>query len=93
MGELELKPREFWVLTYAEFFAMAEGFKRRRIDRQNALIYHAWHCEAFARQKTLPELKNILQKSESTHRQQTEEEMIAICRMLNAAFGGDEVMV
>lgn len=56
----------------------------------NEIIYLAWHTEAFARQKTLPPLKSLLQDEKPRH-EQTDEEMMAMCKMLNAAFGGEVV--
>lgn len=71
---------------------MAEGYGRRHKQRMNELIFTAWHVEAFARQKKLPALKSLMQEThEKPKREQTDDEMMAICRMLNAAFGGMEV--
>jgi hypothetical protein len=90
VGELHLMPSEFWRLTYAEFVSLAEGYKQRQTHRMNELIYLAWHVEAFARQKKMPPLKGLMQDT-SEKRQQTDDEMMAACRILNAAFGGEVV--
>lgn len=89
-----MTPDQFWSLTYAEFYAILQGFNRRQVQHRNELLYHAWHTEVFARQKQLPKLADIIQDdSEQVERKpkQSDEEMMAMCRMLNAAFGGEVV--
>lgn len=87
-----MKPHEFWVLTPAEFSAIAEGYMRKQTTRSNELISLAWYTEALARTKKLPELKSLLQTNETKKpRVQTADEMMAVCRLLNAAFGGSEI--
>ena len=95
MGELGLKPAEFWDMTYAEFVQMAEGYQRVQKNRYDELLYFAWHIEAFARQKTLPSLESLMRKidNKQQHRTQTDEEMLAMGKMLNAAFGGEVVEI
>ena len=91
-----MRPCDFWALTYAEFYEMAQGYRRRQIKKRNELIYHAWHVEALSRQQKLPELKSLMQnveRSADPPKQQTEEDMIAMCKLLNVAFGGNEVVV
>jgi len=73
-----------------------DGFQRRHKNHINELLYLAWHTEAFARQKKLPSLDSLLQKNENEsgqQRQQTDEEMMNMCKLLNAAFGGEVVEV
>ncbi len=65
---------------------MVEGYKKRKKQTFDELLYLAWHTEAFARMKKLPSLKSLI-KGEK--RQQTDEEMLAMCKMLNAAYGGE----
>jgi len=86
-----LRPDEFWKLTYAEFIAMLDGFTRRRTQTNNDLLYVSWHVAAFNRQKTLPSLKSILVENPTEHHQQTDEEMLAMIKIINAAFGGKVV--
>lgn len=85
---LGMMPDEFWKLTPAELLAIAEGYAENRQDRIHELIYLAWHTEAFARTKQLPSLKSLIQKNEH-HKEQTDDEMLAMARILNAAFGGE----
>lgn len=73
---------------------MVDGYMRKQKRRVNELIYLAWHTEIFARQKQLPELKSLLQgEDEKAKHGQTDDEMMVMCKMLNAAFGGDTVEV
>jgi hypothetical protein len=83
-----LKPAEFWELTPAEFYEMAEGHNKRRIMRTNELITLAWNTAAMLRIKEMPELKNIL-ISDVVKESQTDDEMLSIVKMLNTAFGGE----
>lgn len=89
---LELKPAEFWKLTPAEFYEMAEGYYKRQIKRSNELITLAWNTAAMVRTPEFPELEDILAKDLEPVKKQTDEEMMAIARLLNAAFGGVEVV-
>jgi hypothetical protein len=94
VGELGLNPQEFWDLTYAEFAQLVEGYSCRRQERVNELIYLAWHIEAFHRQPgKLPDLNSLLHEPSKPQKQQTEEEMLAMAKMLNAAFGGEVVEI
>lgn len=90
VGELGLKPHEFWNLTYAEFAGMVSGYQRRQKKHVNELIYLAWHTEMFARQKKLPALRSCLRDTEERH-MQTDGDMLQMCKILNAAFGGEVV--
>lgn len=85
-----MSPFEFWELTLAEFVKIAEGYVRRQKQKYNELIYVAWHTEAFARMKKLPSLKSLIREDKERH-EQTDEEMMAMAKMLNAAFGGEEI--
>jgi hypothetical protein len=89
---LELKPFEFWELTPAEFYEMAEGYNKRHIKRSNELITLAWNTAALVRTKEMPELESIL-ISDVIKEAQTDDEMLSIVKMLNAAFGGEVVEV
>lgn len=94
VGELELKPSEFWGLTPAEFYYITEGFKRRQTRRLNELMYAAWHAAILPRQKEIPPLNSLLRNyDEEPKREQTTEEMMAMCRLLNAVFGGEVIEI
>lgn len=73
---------------------MAKGFNRRQINRRNELMFAAWHCAAIARQKTLPDLDDLLidpDKKPEPKKEQTDADMLNMCRMLNAMYGGEVV--
>lgn len=88
-----LKPDEFWKLTYNEFIEMLIGHRKRERHEINKLLYTAWHMAVFSRQKKIPELKTILIDEEQQERpkEQTPEQMLAIVRIWNAAYGGTVV--
>lgn len=67
---------------------MAEGHNKRRIKRANELITLAWNTAALTRVKEMPELKDIL-VSDVVKKQQSDDEMLNIVKMLNAAYGGE----
>ena len=90
VGELELKPSEFWQLTPAEFYYMLDGYKRNQKRHINEVLIGAWHTAALSRMEKMPSLNSLLYDDEPKH-EQTEDEMYAMCKMLNAAFGGVEV--
>lgn len=89
---MHLNPDEFWKLTYAEFFAMAKARKRLERRRRNELLYTAWHTALFERQTKLPALNTVLiDEQKEKPKKQTVDEMIAVVKLLNAAYGGEEV--
>jgi hypothetical protein len=93
---MKLKPDEFWRLTCAEFVEMYDGYVRRQKNRINELIYLAWHVEAFHRQpKALPDLQSLMldvdESRRVTPKRMTDEQMMAMAKVLNAAFGGEFV--
>jgi len=82
-----LKPSEFWELTFAEFSEMCEGYKWRREQQLNDLISHAWHTARLTMwTKEFPKLETLLIRRNS--KPQTAEDMLAVVKILNAAFGG-----
>lgn len=88
-------PDQFWQLTPAELFIISKGYFDTQKQKAGDLLFLAWHIEAFARTKTLPPLKNLLQQVENAqqHHEQTDEEMLAMVKILNAAYGGEVVEV
>ena len=71
---------------------MAKGFNRRQINRRNELMFAAWHTAAIARQKTLPDLDDLLiDDKPAPHKEQTDDDMLNMCKMLNAMYGGEVV--
>jgi hypothetical protein len=71
---------------------MAEGYNKRHIMRSNELITLAWNTAALVRTEEMPELESIL-ISDVVKETQTDDEMLSIVKMLNAAFGGEVVEV
>ena len=87
MVELNIRPCDFWQMTFAEFKELLECYQDKQKRHIDELLYQAWHIEAFARQKNLPALSEILSKKEAD-KKQTTEQMIDKCKALNAMFGG-----
>lgn len=93
VGELELKPFEFWILTFAEFFEMVDGYVKRERRKTNERTTLAWNTANFNRARRLPDLKTLLIDEDEIGAKpdQTDEQMFAMVKMLNAAWGGVEV--
>jgi len=95
VGDMGLRPDEFWRLTHAEFFDMYDGWARNLRRRENEIVETAWRVENFRRAgNQFPDLKTLLldiNEKPQEKREQTPEQMIAVFRMINAALGGTEV--
>lgn len=72
---------------------MADGRIRNQKRKMNELLFLAWHTEALARQKRLPALSSLIKDEKPTSRQQSDEEMMNMAKLLNAAFGGEVIEV
>lgn len=72
---------------------MVEGKIKSQKRRMNELLFLAWHIEALARQKRLPALSSLLKEEKPSGRQQSDEEMLNMAKLLNAAFGGEVLEV
>ena len=53
-------------------------------------MYTAWHTAVLSRMKDIPPLRKLLQDEDEKH-EQTDDEMMHMAKMLNAAFGGEVV--
>jgi hypothetical protein len=92
-GPLGLKPSEFWDMTIAEFMEMADGYKWRRELQVNDLHYHAWLNAALTMWvKELPKFEDLTGKPVEKQ-EQTDDQMLANVKLLNAAFGGKVIEV
>lgn len=95
VGELQMTPGEFWVLTYVEFSEIWDAYRRMEIKRWNERISTAWHTALFHKLDTLPELASLMltdvPASEEPKGPPPIDAVVARCRMLNAMFGGTEV--
>lgn len=89
-----MSPDDFWDLTYAEFYNICEAYKRKHTRHNNELISLAWYTATLSRKEKIPSLESILQNEDTNERrQQTDEEMMAMCKILNAAYGGEVVEI
>jgi ATP-dependent exoDNAse (exonuclease V) beta subunit len=69
--KLKIQPAQFWVLTPYELRLRLEGVAQEKAERQQELLYLAWHIEAFARQKRLPSFKKLIKDSGKTKKTQS----------------------
>lgn len=58
-----MHPAQIWELTPFELGLLFEGYADEKAEQRQALLFLAWHIEAFARQKRLPSLKKLLKDS------------------------------
>jgi hypothetical protein len=78
---------------------MVEGYVRKQkndyIIRHNQNAWLAWHTAALTRCKEMPELEKLFidEKDLEPKKEQTTDQMIAMVRLINAAWGGEEVEV
>ena len=87
-----LQPSEFWALTRAEFIVMRNGHIERQRRAINESRYQAWHIAQWINNRNAPDMDKFLINNEKPKpKQQTDDEMIAKARLLNALFGGTEV--
>lgn len=85
-----MPPEAFAHATYREVFATVRGASyRRKADLRQAII-GAWHTEAFARQKRLPPLNDILRRLDgpSAIKPMTPKQLRMAGMQIAAAFGG-----
>lgn len=69
---------------------MADAHHKKTRRQVNDNISLAWHTAALMRVEKMPELKSLLVPEEEKH--QTDEEMLEIAKLLNAAYGGEVVL-
>ena len=73
---------------------MVKGYQKTQRENVNKMLYLAWHIAVFERAQKLPDLKSILQdvnNEPQSRKEQTDEEIMEMCKLLNAAFGGKVV--
>jgi hypothetical protein len=69
-----LDPETFWEQTPRSFVSIMEGRARAAKRRSDAMLAHAWHVEAFARQKKLKPLREMIDEKPKA---QTPDEMLS----------------
>ncbi|QRN84837.1 hypothetical protein JR334_07565 [Clostridia bacterium] len=72
---------------------MADARIKSQKRKMNEMLFLAWHIEALARQKRLPALSSLIQEEKTNGRVQSDEEMMNMAKLLNAAFGGEVLEV
>lgn len=55
-----MDPEAYWYRTPREVTAFLEVVSERNADAKDLALFTAWHTEAFARQKRLPDLNRLL---------------------------------
>ncbi|MBW8814038.1 MAG: hypothetical protein JF588_11490 [Caulobacterales bacterium] len=69
--------------------AVFRGLRERAVRRHNELLFLAWHCEAFARTKRLPDLGEITRRNageEDRPAQSVDEIEAALDRLVERGF-------
>jgi hypothetical protein len=74
-----LPPSEFWEQTPRSFVAIMDARARAAKRESDAALSLAWHIEAFARQKRLKPLREMLGIKPKA---QTTDEMLAVFRQI-----------
>lgn len=83
---------EFWQLTLAEFLVKYEEYIKAERNKLNEFITLAWLTANYTRAKTFPpDLNKLLIKEGAERKVQTVEEMMAMAKIVNAAWGGEEI--
>ena len=85
-----IKPNEFWELTPRELKNYIEGFIVKSEMENDRAILNAWLGAGLHRQKRLPKLQDLIKKTEKKQKQ-SNEQMLAMVKALNVAFGGKVV--
>jgi hypothetical protein len=93
VGEIGMSPSEFWKLSPFEFYWIVKGFQKRQIQKRNEMSAQAWVNAKLVRANKIPELSSILISEDKPvkPRVMTDEQMMAMAKVLNAAFGGEFV--
>lgn len=88
-----MMPDKFWRLTYNELRDIVKGHRHRTTEEINKIIIGAWKTAYFTRVPTLDPMESYLIPEETKPPIQTDDDIMARCRLLNAALGGKEVEV
>lgn len=93
VGDLGLKPAEFWDLTPAEFRVMHKGYLKARTRRINEMIYQAWRTADLIKAAELPELQSLLlEETPRRKAKQTVEDQVMRLSALAIALGGEVIV-
>lgn len=86
---------QFWSMTWAEFHEKSRGFIKSRRDRINEQLYVAFRSAWLSQQREAVSLEDFLLPDENKPQEKvmTPEQIMAQCRLINAAMGGTEVIV
>lgn len=79
---------KFWDYTPFEINLLIEKYIEDKKEKAKSIITLAWYTEAFARQKTLSDLEEIL-KDKKEKKEMTSEDMLEEIKKLNAQLGGE----
>jgi hypothetical protein len=93
--DMGLSPDDFWKLTHAEFCDMVDGWVRNQKREKNNLVELAWRMVNYGHYRELPDLKTQLidVDGKAEEEEQTPEQMLTKCKLINIALGGITVEV
>lgn len=80
-------------MTQAELMALMEHFTKQQEEKTKELLWVTWNTAALIRVETMPEYEAWMKITKENPKEQTDEQMMAMARMLNAAFGGEVVYI
>lgn len=89
-------PSAFYDLTRAEFIMMRDGYVERKRRDINEARHQAWHTAHWILHRDAPELEKYLitdkrNDAPKEEPRQTNEQILARVKLLNAMLGGTEV--
>lgn len=74
--------------------ALIKHFTRQQEEKTKELLWVTWNTAALIRVEKMPDYDEWMNISkEKPKKQQTDEDMLNMARMLNAAFGGEVVYI
>lgn len=82
-------------MTDAELVVICNGYEKKQKEKKNDIITNAWLTAKLSSFEKMPPLDSLLYKDEESKqkKQQTPEEMINVCKLLNSALGGEEMEI
>lgn len=86
-----IKPSEFWDMTHAEMNIIFKVYKAQMEEKAKEIKWLVWTTAALIRCEEMPDLDDWLEAKEK--KEQTPDEMVTMARLLNAMYGGDEVVM
>lgn len=85
------KPSEFWEMTQAELIIASRVHNDKQKEKTKELRYLPYMISYLLRIETLPDYDEWMEVKEK--KTQTDDDMVTMARLLNALYGGEEVVI